>query len=93
MVKYRNDVHLGQEIKRVLKEKRIPVAEFARRICCHRKNVYDIFTRKSLDIDRIIMISELLDYDFIRNCYIEQNDGIEFKLRLEGGKLIVVDSE
>ena len=90
MVKYKNDVHLGQEIKRVLDEKHIPVSEFARRICCHRKNVYDIFNRKSLDIDRVIMISELLDYDFIENCYRAKPEALEFKLRYFNGKITIV---
>ena len=50
-MKARKDVHIGREIERVLHERGITVTEFANRICCHRKNVYDIFTRKSIDID------------------------------------------
>ena len=60
-MKARKDVHIGREIERVLHERGITVTEFANRICCHRKNVYDIFTRKSIDIDRLIRISEALD--------------------------------
>ena len=71
MTTFKKDVHIGTEIKRVLKERNMSVTEFAKRICCHRKNVYDIFNRKTLDIDRIISISELLNYDFIHELYTE----------------------
>ena len=90
MSQYRKDVHIGSEIKRVLKEKNVTVTEFAKQICCHRKNVYDIFGRKTLDIDRIIQISEILDYDFIRELYMEPSDVKEFRLRFADGQLTVV---
>lgn len=91
MTNYKKDVHLGAEIKRVMKEKNVSVADFAKAICCHRKNVYDIFSRKTLDIDRVIMISEILDYDFIGELYREVIDETEFTLRYHNGRLIVVD--
>ena len=94
-MKARKDVHIGREIERVLRERGITVTEFANRICCHRKNVYDIFTRKSIDIDRLIRISEALDYDFILGAYYpgtEQTRGDteqEFKLLYKDGVLRV----
>lgn len=93
MTKYKKDVHLGVEIKRVMKEKNVSVTDFAKSICCHRKNVYDIFNRKTLDIDRVIMISEILDYDFIGELYREVVEETEFTVRYRDGKLMVVDKK
>lgn len=93
MITFRKDVHIGMEIKRVLHEKNMTVTEFARRICCHRKNVYDIFNRKSLDIDRIITISEILCYDFIHELYSEAVEVKEFRLRYANGKLTVLEDK
>ena len=90
MATFNKDVHIGLEIKRVLRERNITVTEFAKRICCHRKNVYDIFGRKTLDIDRIIMISEVLSYDFIHELYTEAVEEKEFRLRYSNGKLTVL---
>ena len=95
-MKARKDVHIGREIERVLHERGITVTEFANRICCHRKNVYDIFTRKSIDIDRLIRISEALDYDFILGVYYpgigqtEAGNEQEFRLLYKYGVLRVV---
>lgn len=95
MKKARKDVHIGSEIERVVREKGMEVTEFARRICCHRKNAYDIFKRKSLDIDHLIFISEVLEYDFIQECYYDGDVGrkLEFRLLLEGDRLTVCECE
>lgn len=96
-MKARKDVHIGSEIARVVREKGMSITEFAGRICCHRKNVYDIFTRKSIDIDRLIRISEVLDYDFIREVYYADDEALAeehsehiFRLLYKEGELTVV---
>jgi len=58
-------VNYGQEIRKVLKQRGMTVAEFARRINKSRENAYDIFKRKSLDIDLLNTISQTLEYDFV----------------------------
>lgn len=87
----KKDVHIGREIEKVLRERGMSVTQFASAICCHRKNVYDIFRRKSIDIDHLIRISEVLDYDFIQNCYYDLPIGSEqrFTLVLHNGKLSI----
>ena len=50
-------------------ESSVSIAEFARRIGRERTTVYDIFERKSIDIDLLIAISKALDYDFINEVY------------------------
>ncbi len=49
------------------------IAEFARRINRERTTVYDIFERKSIDIELLISISKALDYDFIHEVYFPKN--------------------
>lgn len=58
------DIHIGQEIKRVLDESDLSVTEFARKINKSRGNVYSILTRSSIDTELLAVISSVLKYDF-----------------------------
>jgi hypothetical protein len=40
---------------------------------CERSTVYNIVKRKSIDIDRLIQISEILDYDFFHTYYVNED--------------------
>lgn len=57
--------HYGLEIKKLLKKRGMTVTEFARRINKSRENVYNIFTRKSLDVDLLNTISQVLEHDLL----------------------------
>ena len=59
------DKHLGTFIKNKVKEKGITVAEFARRIHCTRRNIYQIYKKNSLDTDLIKRISLALEIDLL----------------------------
>lgn len=59
-----SEVHIGQEIKRVLDQSDISVTEFARKINKSRGNVYSILTRSSIDTELLAVISNVLRYDF-----------------------------
>lgn len=77
-----------------MRERGMSVTQFARLIYCHRKNVYDIFRRKSIDIDHLIRISEVLDYDFILNCYYDQSlTEQRFTLILRNGSEPILESQ
>ena len=65
-------IHIGKEIEKIVRKQKISIKDFADKIHCTRKNVYDIFTRQSIDIERLILISEILDYDFIHNVYFKE---------------------
>ena len=41
----------------------------ARAIFCERSNVYKLFNRESIPVDQLIRISEILDHDFLQDCY------------------------
>jgi hypothetical protein len=58
------EVHIGQEIKRVLDQSDISVTEFAKKINKSRGNVYSILTRNSIDTELLQVISSVLNYDF-----------------------------
>jgi len=72
MEKYRN-VHIGKLIRQQIKEKKISVSQFATKINCSRGNVYNIFRAKSIDIDKLIFISSLLNYDFLEEYNLEKS--------------------
>ena len=66
------DIHIGPIIKQKLNEKSMTIAEFADRINCERTAVYHIFKQKSMDTERLLKISEVLEYDFINEIYLKK---------------------
>lgn len=67
------NIHIGQIIHERFKESGLSVAEFAARINRTRGTVYDIFSRKSIDTDLLITISDVLQYDFFQEYYRQEN--------------------
>ncbi len=63
-------VFIGSVIEQKVKERQLSIPEFASRINRSRTTVYDIFQRKSIDVDLLLSISEVLDYDFITEVYL-----------------------
>jgi len=63
-MKYRN-IHIGELIKQKFEESKFSISEFAIAIQCCRTNVYNIFNAKSIDTDKLILISKTLDYNFL----------------------------
>ena len=68
------DIHIGPIIKKKLTEKSMSIADFARKINRERTSVYNILGRKSIDIDLLIKIGNVLDYDFIHEVYFPNNE-------------------
>ena len=64
------NIHIGSIIRKKLKNKSITITEFALKINRERTTVYDIFRRKSIDIELLIEISKALEYDFIGEIYL-----------------------
>ncbi|MFM6946840.1 MAG: hypothetical protein ACKOWW_06855 [Flavobacteriales bacterium] len=58
------ELHIGQEIKRVLDASDLSVTDFAKKINKSRGNVYSILTRSSIDTELLAVISSVLNYDF-----------------------------
>ncbi|MBO7125448.1 MAG: helix-turn-helix transcriptional regulator [Bacteroidales bacterium] len=58
------EVHIGKEIRKVMKQRRVTVVEVATMLNLHRQSVYDMLSRDNIDVKRLALISDLLDYDF-----------------------------
>ena len=87
----KKDVHIGSIIRDKLKDhKDMSISKFAKAICCNRSNVYSIFERKSIDTEQLLLISKVLDYDFIAEYY-EKEDNPKRKvlavIEIQEGKL------
>ena len=78
---FMKDIHIGPIIKQKVIESSMTIKEFADRIHCERTTVYHIFKQKSIDIERLLKISEVLDYDFISEVYKKQNKKISQPLQ------------
>ena len=73
--------NIGEIIKIKIKEKGIPISEFARKINTNRNNVYNIFRRESIDTFLLIKISKVLEcnlFDYFSNT-IENNNFVAEK--------------
>lgn len=64
-------LHIGFEIKCELQRQERSVAWFARKLCCDRSNVYDIFKRRSIDTELLLRISLVLGRNFFLH-YIDE---------------------
>jgi hypothetical protein len=65
----KTEVHIGKLIKEQVNKKNMNICDFAQKIHCVRENVYYIFRSPSIDINRLIMIGKVLDYDFVKEIY------------------------
>jgi predicted transcriptional regulator len=57
-------IHLGELIKKVMKEKGITAAWLAKQIPCSESNIYKILKKASIDCHTLCRISKILNYDF-----------------------------
>lgn len=65
------DVHVGNLIHDELEQQGRTVVWFAKQIYCEKSNVYKMFKRKSIDLFQLMHISEVLDHNFLKDCYEE----------------------
>ncbi len=61
-------MHIGNLIREKLanEPKSHTVTWFAKCLNCHRVNVYDIFTRRTIDTELLWRISTILNYNFFQ---------------------------
>ena len=57
-------IFIGEEIKKVVKERNVTVSWLSRELGCHRTNIYRIFATASVDTDILLRLSIILKYDF-----------------------------
>ena len=96
-LRYREmEIHAGERIKEYLAVTGLSVSEFARRLNCHRQNIYDIFKRKTIDVVLLQRISKVLGHDFVSEIYASrQSCKITLKfaitVEIENGQYKVTD--
>jgi transcriptional regulator with XRE-family HTH domain len=89
-------VHAGEKVKEYFEASGLSVSEFARRLNCHRQNVYDIFRRKTIDVTLLQRISRVLEHDFVTELYGSPNNTkitlkFAFTVELENGECRVTE--
>ncbi|MDR1951487.1 MAG: helix-turn-helix transcriptional regulator [Bacteroidales bacterium] len=73
-MKPQTPVHLGSLIKSKVKERRMSITEFAKKLHCQRVSVYHLFKqKKSIYFDKLLIISDILNHDFIGEYYSKSN--------------------
>ena len=65
------DVHIGKIIQEELERQGRSASWLAREIYCEKSNIYKLFRRKSVDLEQLMRISEVLHHNFLRDCYEE----------------------
>lgn len=65
------DVHIGSLIHAELVRQGRTVNWLAKSIFCEKSNIYKMFKRKSVDLDQLIKISEVLNHNFLKDCFDE----------------------
>jgi transcriptional regulator with XRE-family HTH domain len=90
-----NKIHIGSIIKTKLKERKMSVTDFADALNCCRNNVYKIFNSDNIDINRLVKISKILNYDFLslyhKQDQIKKRFGSIIKTKLKERKMSVTD--
>lgn len=61
-------IHIGNMIKAELTRQGRTMTWFAESIHSDRSNTYKMLKRESIDLALLMYISELLHYDFLREC-------------------------
>ena len=69
-----HDIHIGRKIQSVFNQSGLSVAQFARLLDIQRTRIYGIFNSKTLDIDLLCRISDVLHYDFISEYLKEREE-------------------
>ena len=65
------DVHVGSMIQKELTRQGRTVSWFAKQVYCEKSNIYKMFKRESIDLAQLMRISEVLDHNFLKDCYVE----------------------
>lgn len=69
MFSYKKDLHIGNMIQSELERQGRSAAWLAKSIYCEKSNIYKLFKRESISVEQLMRISEVLNHDFLRDCY------------------------
>ena len=69
-----DEIHIGKKIQYVFTQSDLTVSQFARMLELQRTRVYTIFESRTIDINLLCKISDVLHYDFLSEVYIKKRD-------------------
>lgn len=64
-----DELHIGQMIKDVVREKGMKDVEFARLIHRSKQNVYDMYKRTDMEVKLLLTCSIVLEHNFFEDIY------------------------
>ena len=59
-------INIGPMIQKIFEGKGLKQTYFAENINASERNSYNVFLRKSIDTDKLFVISKVLEYDFFK---------------------------
>jgi len=71
---YCNEIHIGKKIQFVFNQSGLSVSQFARMVGVQRTRIYNIFENKTIDIELLCKISDVLHYDFLTEIYLKKRE-------------------
>ena len=63
------EICIGERIKEIFDKSNMTKSQFVEMLNYERPNVNNIFRRKKIDIDLLLEISKILNYDFVGEVY------------------------
>jgi transcriptional regulator with XRE-family HTH domain len=69
---YYDEIHIGKKIQYVFNQSGLAVSQFAQLLGIHRTRIYNIFESKTIDIELLCKISDVLHYDFLTEVYLKK---------------------
>ncbi len=78
---------IGRRIKAELERQERSVTWFAKKLACHRTNIYDIFARDNIDMTLLIRISRILNHNFLKDLSetVEEEGAFAARETADGG--------
>lgn len=59
-------IHIGNEIEKKVRERKMTIVRLSRELGCHRTHVYRIFAASSVDTGILSRLSVILQFDFFK---------------------------
>jgi DNA-binding Xre family transcriptional regulator len=87
------EIHIGQLIKKVVRENNIKDSDFAKKIGKSRQNIYDLYKRNDVEVKLLLTICYALNYDFFHCLYPLKGEGelteteVSIQLKVKSGNL------
>lgn len=72
--------HIGAKVKRVMLERNMDITQLAQKVNRSRTNMYDIFSRRSIDSSLLADLSIALNYNFFSALSVQVEEDIQKSL-------------